>query len=186
MPSPKVSAIILAGGLGSRVGYRNKGLLPWHGRPMVDWVIAAIRDHVDEIIISANRDIEQYRARGYAVVCDEMEEHAGPLAGIASCFARTRGELILTAPCDMPQLPADLVPRLLQTLQQRPVDVALADDGSHTQYLVALYRKTSLETLPVALRDGVRAVRHYLATLDAATVDFSDEAAGFDNVNRLQ
>jgi len=183
--SPKISAIILAGGLGSRVGYRNKGLLPWNNRPMVDWVIDVVRKQVDEIVISANGDIDQYQARGYTVVSDEMENYSGPLAGIASCFAQAHGELILTAPCDMPLLPANLVFRLLTSLQQSGADVALANDGAHAQYLVALYRRSALETLPVALHDGVRAVRHYLDRLNTTVVDFSDQAHCFDNLNSL-
>jgi len=182
-PASIVGAIILAGGQGSRVGFQDKGLLQWQGHALIDQVIARIHPQVKSIVISANRHIDGYQQRGFQVIADQLPDFAGPLAGIASCLALVDSELVLTVPCDMPLLPSDLVLRLQQAITQNNADCAVAMDGSHSQYLVALYRRTALLALPQALNEGVRAVRHWQQRIHAVTVDFSDEAACFGNFN---
>ena len=75
-----VSGIVLAGGLGRRMGGVDKGLQPLHGKAMVEHVLARLAPQVDEIVINANQNLEIYRAFGYRVVSDEIGGFAGPLA----------------------------------------------------------------------------------------------------------
>jgi molybdenum cofactor guanylyltransferase len=179
-----ISAIVLAGGKGSRVGFRNKGLLLWNDWALIDWVLDRVGDQVDDIVISANADIAEYSMRGYPVV-EDANVDAGPLAGIDSCLVKTQGDYVLTVPCDTPQLPYDLVARLQHGLLDTSVDVAVADDGTYKQYLVALYRREALKQLRPALQQGVRAVRDFQAQLATCPVDFSDCADAFANLNEL-
>jgi len=165
-----ISAIILAGGEGSRVDFNDKGLLQWRDRALVDHVIECIRPQVDDLVISANR---------------HMPDFAGPLAGIAACHTHINSDFVLTVPCDMPLLPADLVSRLRIAIGQGNTDCAVARDGTYSQYLVALYRNTALLALPDALRDGIRAVRQWQKRIHTVTVDFADEATCFGNFNTI-
>jgi len=55
-----LGAVILAGGLSRRMGGIDKGLIPIAGKPMIAHVLQAIRPAVDELIINANRNTEQY------------------------------------------------------------------------------------------------------------------------------
>jgi molybdenum cofactor guanylyltransferase len=180
-----ISAIILAGGEGSRVDFNDKGLLQWRDRALVDHVIECIRPQVDDLVISANRHIEQYQTRGFHVVEDLLPDFAGPLAGIAACHTHINSDFVLTVPCDMPLLPADLVSRLRIAIGQGNTDCAVARDGTYSQYLVALYRNTALLALPDALRDGIRAVRQWQKRIHTVTVDFADEATCFGNFNTI-
>jgi molybdopterin-guanine dinucleotide biosynthesis protein A len=181
----RVSAIILAGGQGSRVDSRDKGLLQWRGRALIDHTIENLRPQLGTIVISANRHIEQYRQRGFAVVMDQLPDFPGPLAGIAAAFAHTSSDFVLTVPCDMPLLPKDLVSRLLSAFEQDDIDCAVAHDGTYSQYLVALYRSSALPGLPDALNEGVRAVKHWQQRIHCRMMDFADEAACFENFNTL-
>jgi len=184
---PGVTAIVLAGGQGARVGFQDKGLLQWRDRALIDHVIARIQPQVENIIVSANRHILEYQQRGFLVVSDQQPDFAGPLAGITSCLALVDTEFVLTVPCDMPLLPSDLISRLQRVIpQDSVVDCTVATDGSYCQYLVALYRRTALLALPQALEDGVRAVKHWQQRIRAVTVDFSDAAACFGNFNTLE
>ena len=67
----KISAIILAGGQASRMNHANKGLKTYRNNPLVSYVINSIASQVDDIVISANRDIEVYQQYGYPVIADE-------------------------------------------------------------------------------------------------------------------
>jgi len=77
-----ITAVILAGGKGSRLGGVDKGLLELNGTSLVQHLINRIQPQVSKIIISANRNLDNYKNFGFPVYKDERKDCAGPLAGI--------------------------------------------------------------------------------------------------------
>lgn len=65
------STLILAGGAGRRMEGRDKGLVSYRGKPLVAWVKAAIPNTCDDIMISCNRNFEQYEFFAQRLVFDE-------------------------------------------------------------------------------------------------------------------
>jgi molybdopterin-guanine dinucleotide biosynthesis protein A len=179
----KVSGIILAGGRGSRAGGVDKGLLPWQQSTRVEAVLQGLRPQVDDIIISANRNLERYRELGFTVVEDQLPDYQGPLAGIAACLPECRHPLVIVVPCDSPQLPQDLAARLLAPLEDEGVDLSFASDGVRGQYLFTAIRKKCRPSLLECLAAGERSVRNWHRRLQCKVVDFSDRAAFFKNLN---
>jgi molybdopterin-guanine dinucleotide biosynthesis protein A len=84
---------------------RDKGLEPLAGRPMIEYSLEAIAPQVDNILVSANRNLEHYRGYGYRVVTDSTGDFQGPLAGIAAGLQAVADERLLTLPCDSPFVP---------------------------------------------------------------------------------
>ncbi len=111
-----VTGLILAGGEGRRMGGVDKGWVLWHDRPLVVWVQERLRPQVGSLLISANRSLERYAALGLPVVRDDVPGFAGPLAGIAAGLAAAPTDWLVTAPCDSPLLPRDLVARFRSAL----------------------------------------------------------------------
>lgn len=109
------SAIILAGGRGKRMGYREKALMAIDGKPLVTYVINSLEKLVDEIIISvrdkAQGDLLNSVLPGYTYACDEVE-NKGPLSGILSGLTLCRNEFCFIAACDMPFINKDVVKML--------------------------------------------------------------------------
>ena len=64
-----VTAVILAGGRGSRLGGQDKGLLDWNGKPLVETLIDQLQKQRLDIVINANRNQDRYCAYGYDVRC---------------------------------------------------------------------------------------------------------------------
>ena len=60
MKDLSISAVILAGGRGQRMGGVDKGLVSWQKKPLIEYAIAAIEPQVDQLILSCNRNIEAY------------------------------------------------------------------------------------------------------------------------------
>ena len=91
MPIEKeeITAVILAGGRGERMGGLDKGLLQLDDKPLVQHVIDSLEPQVRNILINANRHLEQYGRLGYPVVQDSFTGFAGPMAGIASASPRS-------------------------------------------------------------------------------------------------
>jgi GTP:adenosylcobinamide-phosphate guanylyltransferase len=125
-----VTGVVLAGGLGRRMGGVDKGLQLLDGRPMVAQVIERLQPQVDELLINANQNLDRYAAFGHRVVPDSIEGFAGPLAGLERGLANATHGLVATVPCDSPFLPADLVIRLYEALATGGADLAVARTGS--------------------------------------------------------
>ena len=178
-----ITGVILAGGQGRRMGGADKGLQELGGRPMAAHVLERLAPQVGAVLISANRNLERYAELGCPVLPDTLHGYAGPLAGLQAALAQATTPLLVTAPCDSPFLPADLVARLHDGLvaQQAELAVACADGRAHRAF--CLLRRELLPGLDAFLAAGERRVGLWHASLNVVEVDFSDEAAAFGNIN---
>ena len=122
----KITGVILAGGRGQRLGGIDKGLAPYRGRPLIEWVIERIEPQVDEFVINANRSPERYAAYGVPVIPDVLGDFPGPLAGLHAGLVRASHDWVLTIPCDTPSLPRDLVARMQAGLSSENIEVVVA------------------------------------------------------------
>jgi molybdenum cofactor guanylyltransferase len=179
--SEKITGVVLAGGQGRRMGGVDKGLQPLAGKPMIEHVIARLRPQVDEILINANQNLERYRGFGYPVVPDVTGGFAGPLAGLQAGLQAATHPIVVTAPCDSPFLPGDLVERLLAQLGSN--DLAVARTGSQAHPVFALVRRERLAHLTAYLAGGGRKIDAWYASLKTIEVGFDDEAQAFSNIN---
>ena len=177
-----VAAVILAGGQGRRMGGADKGLIDYRGRPLVEWVLAALAPQIDEIVISANRNLERYAAYGRRVLPDTLPDYPGPLAGVLAALQAVTADWLLVVPCDTPHLPADLVLRLLGAAQLEGVPLAVAEDAVRVHHSCFLVPTGQRDPLAGFLARGERAVRHWQAELSSTRVRF--DAAGFANFNQ--
>lgn len=60
-----ITGVILAGGLGRRMGGVDKGLRELRGKAMVAWVLERFAPQVDELLINANQNHEIYARLGH-------------------------------------------------------------------------------------------------------------------------
>ncbi len=179
-----ITGLVLAGGMGRRMDSRDKGLVEFRGKPMVAHVIERLAPQVESVIINANRNLDQYGAFGHPVVSDEVGGFAGPLAGLHAGMQVCKTELIVTAPCDSPFLPLDLVARLHAAMENEIADLAVARTGGFAQPVFALYNVSLLPSLTQFLESGGRKIDTWYATHRMVEVDFADESA-FANINTI-
>jgi molybdopterin-guanine dinucleotide biosynthesis protein A len=183
MSDNKITGVILAGGLGRRMGGIDKGLQELRGRPMVHWVVERLAPQVDELLINANQNGERYAAFGHRVVPDQIPDFAGPLAGLHAALSAAAHPLVATAPCDSPFLPADLVSRLFSALTATSADLAVARTFDQPHPVFCLCRRDVLPHLTEFLAGGGRKIDRWYATLKVVEVAFDDEADAFENIN---
>ena len=108
--------VILAGGLATRMGGGDKGLLPLGDGTLLSSVIDRLEPQVADLALNANGDPARFADFKMAVLPDSIDGFAGPLAGVLAGLdwaAKHGAETIVTAAADTPFFPADLVPRLL-------------------------------------------------------------------------
>jgi molybdopterin-guanine dinucleotide biosynthesis protein A len=184
----KVTGLILAGGAGRRMDGQDKGLLLWQGKPLVSHVVERLVPQTSTLIISCNRNVEKYRSLGHPTVEDQRTGFEGPLAGIEAASSRIKTPFVAIVACDTPQLPTDLVRRLLVPLcadtESAPL-ISFAHDGQREQYLCALIKTECLAGLSEFMQQGHRAVKHWYRQNPHVSVDFSDVTNSFQNHNYL-
>jgi molybdopterin-guanine dinucleotide biosynthesis protein A len=183
IPQKEITGVILAGGRARRMGGIDKGLILLNGKPMVVHVIAALRAEIDNLLINANRNLEQYAAFGYPVIPDIMDGYLGPLAGIASGMRAAGSRYIVTAPCDSPLVANNLVRRLYETLIREGADISVAHDGERMHPVFALMRRDLLPSLLDFLNAGQRKIDRWYAQHRLAVAYFRDQPEAFRNVN---
>lgn len=175
-----IAAVILAGGRATRMGGADKGLIEYRGRKLIEHVIDRIAPQVEDIVISANRNLDAYSGLGFRVVADDRPDLLGPLAGLAAAMQQTSLPWVLSVACDLPNLPLNLVRRLRAALGENHVAIAATSDGR--QNVVALYRRDVATALQNYLGGGGRKVADWQSSLASTTVRFDDTAA-FANIN---
>jgi molybdopterin-guanine dinucleotide biosynthesis protein A len=184
MPSKSdVTGIVLAGGQGRRMGGVDKGLVELDGMPLVAHVIARLAPQVATLVVNANRNATRYAAFGYPVVPDALDGYAGPLAGLHAGMTAAATPFVVTAPCDSPYLPTDLVARLAAAAAADRADLAVAKTLSQPHPVFALVRRELLPHLDAFLAGGGRKIDAWYSTLAVVEVGFDDEAEAFRNFN---
>ena len=176
-----ITAVILAGGQGSRLGGVDKGLISLRQISLVQHVINRIEPQVAKIIISANRNLDVYTNLGYPVYTDEISNFAGPLAGILKALQHCQSEWLITIPADSPFIANNLARRLIQSVGDNKI--AIAHDGERLQPTFSLIHKSLESSLEDFLQKGERKTRVWMQQQSHTVVDFSDQADAFININ---
>ncbi len=181
-----VTGLILAGGKGSRMGGVDKGLQAFRGKRLVDHVYERFAPQVGGVIINANQNHEEYKTFGVRVVSDAIGGFAGPLAGFHAGLSVSKRPFLASVPCDSPFLPADLIERLYQRIDESGAELAVAKTGDQPHPVFSLMRRGVLDHLADFLKGGGRKIDAWYATLNVVEVAFDDEAEAFSNFNTLE
>ncbi len=194
-----ITAIILAGGRGSRMGGVDKGLQNFNGMPLALHTLTRLQmgGGVGSIMLNANRNLAAYESFGTSVWPDAQADYAGPLSGFLTGLEHCETPYLLTVPCDTPLLPLDLAQRLAGALQAQDADIAMVaapeagKDGHmqlRTQPVFCLLRVALLESLVHFTQHGGRKIDAWTALHKTAIVPFDtpgDNPQAFFNANTL-
>jgi molybdopterin-guanine dinucleotide biosynthesis protein A len=195
--SEGVTALILAGGRGSRMGGIDKGLQNFRGLPLALQTLMRLQLQSlppQEVLINANRNLAAYESLGAAVWPDTLDGFAGPLAGFLTGLERCETPLLLTVPCDTPLFPLDLIERLHAALIEQNADLAMAaareEDGQvRPQPVFCLLRIELLDSLVAFTQKGGRKIDAWTGQHRCAIVPFDqpqDAPEAFFNANTLE
>ncbi|WP_159567231.1 molybdenum cofactor guanylyltransferase MobA [Budvicia diplopodorum] len=183
MPIPPLTGAILSGGKATRMGGSDKGLVKVNGIPLYQHVLTRLKPQVEHIVISANRNIEEYKKSGYPVFSDSISGFNGPLAGILTILENSPTDWVLFSPCDTPLIPHNLAEKLWNNRNHQPA--AYADDGQRAHPTLALLHTSLITPLRDYLLGGDRKLMIFLSQQHATAVDFKDSPKAFKNINTL-
>jgi molybdopterin-guanine dinucleotide biosynthesis protein A len=200
LTADQITAVLLAGGRGSRMGGVDKGLQPFHGVPLALNALQRLQRQSlapASMLINANRNLQAYAAWGVPVWPDTLPDFAGPLAGFLTGLQHCETPYLLTLPCDVPRFPLSLCERLAQALQAQEADIAMAaapegDTAGTTQPrrqpVFCLLRTQLHQSLQQFTQDGGRQIDAWTAQHHRVIVPFDqagDDPLAFANANTL-
>jgi molybdopterin-guanine dinucleotide biosynthesis protein A len=182
--------VVLAGGLGRRIGGGDKPMVKVGGRPMLERVIARLAPQCRGLVLSANGDPARFAAFGLPVAADGVGGFAGPLAGLLAALDwaaanRPDVDFVASAAGDCPFAPRDLVARLRAAAITEGAPLAIAASGGRAHPTMGLWSVSLREDLRRALVvEGRREVDRWTARHRRAIVAWPTEPFDpFFNVN---
>jgi molybdenum cofactor guanylyltransferase len=153
----RIAGIILAGGQSRRMDGRDKALLPFGDRRLIDHIHERLSRQVDAIALNSNGDPGSFRNLHVPVIPDDIAGFAGPLAGILAAMEWADNQAtpfshILTVATDTPFFPDDLVHTLRRSIADTPGHIGVAASGNRLHPVFGLW--------PVFLKSDLR---HWLS-----------------------
>lgn len=168
-PALPHSAIILAGGRGSRLGHVAKPLVEVGGRTMLEAALVAASSASETVVVG---QVPVPSGVGQVV---EDPPFGGPAAGVsAGLRALSRNEpWVLVLAADLPAVD-QAVPVLLSAAAALGDDIVdglcFHDRTGHPQWMLALYRTSSLRSAVDAVATTDLSLRRLLAPLTLTTI----------------
>lgn len=195
--SSEITALVLAGGRGSRMGGVDKGLQKFRDTPMALNALLRLQVQagglVGGLMVNANRNLAAYEAFGHPVWPDSLPDYAGPLAGFLTGLSHCETPYLLTVPCDSPLFPLDLAQRLAAAFDDPATEIAMAsaregDDTLRMQPVFCLLRADLLPSLMAFTQAGGRKIDRWTDQHRTVVVPFDlpgDDPQAFFNANTL-
>ncbi|WP_313089638.1 molybdenum cofactor guanylyltransferase MobA [Stutzerimonas nitrititolerans] len=180
---PSCSILLLAGGRGSRMGGQDKGLVIWRGQSLVSWLHAVARPLTDDLIISCNRNHQQYADFADQLVSDQERDFPGPLAGIRAGLAAARNQWLMVLPCDAPLIDRPLLTSLHEAAFRAPERPLMLRQGQQWQPLFCMIPLSIAPSIEMAWQNGARSNRDVLLRLGADSLELSPSDPRLANLN---
>ncbi|MCS3836973.1 molybdopterin-guanine dinucleotide biosynthesis protein A [Pseudomonas sp. JAI111] len=180
---PPCSILLLAGGRGQRMGGQDKGLLQWHGEPLIAHLHRKTRELSDDLIISCNRNMEKYAPYADQLVHDDEGDFPGPLAGIRAGLKAARHGFLLVLPCDVPRIDAALLHDMRETARQHPDKPLMLRHGEHWEPLLCIIPTALLVDFEKAWNEGERSPGRIMRNLGATALQCPENDPRLANLN---
>ncbi len=160
---------------------RDKGLIEFQGKTFVEYVLAAMKPLVqDVIIVTGNPEYDRFDAQRI----EDSVPDAGPLAGVLTGLQHSKTDRNLVVSCDIPGITTDHLKRLTELSPKEQPDVVQLARGTQTMPLVALYSKSCMQTFKGLLDSGERRLRYAVSQCKTLTLTMEDSWwGGVEDIN---
>jgi len=161
-----VLAVILTGGLSSRMGGGIKSFKEFNNKKIFDRILENLNKQVNQIIINNNNNSELFLKYNITIVEDIFDNFAGPLAGIHSALNwinknNSNVKWLITVPGDTPFIPKNLVKILLNLAVEGDYEIVLAKSFGKTHPIIGIWRTYLQESLDKDLNKGIRKIMNW-------------------------
>lgn len=146
---PKINAILLAGGQSSRFG-RDKALLPFAGRILIEYIYHNLDQNFSKVIVVAAKD--KYSFLKGAEHREDIYQNKGPLAGIYTGLYFSDSRYNFVCGCDMPFLSSQYFSLLKKEAAENPeTEIIVPQFRGYLEPLAAIYRRSLLAKIKMEI-----------------------------------
>ncbi|MBD3883128.1 molybdenum cofactor guanylyltransferase [Phormidium tenue FACHB-886] len=183
---PHLSAIVLAGGLSSRMG-QDKALIQVEGVPLL-WRTCQIALHCTNHVYVVTPWVERYRVLVSPQVQFIAETPAPgelnsqtPLKGFLQGFAHMQTDWVLLLACDLPHLRIEILQNWIEALNAAEATIALPQNPEGWwEPLCGFYHRRCLPDLQHFIDSGGRSFLRWLEQQPVQALPLSDPAMIFN------
>ncbi|MEC9205662.1 MAG: molybdenum cofactor guanylyltransferase MobA [Pseudomonadota bacterium] len=177
----QLTALILAGGKSSRMEGNDKGLMKFNEKFLIQHLHSLANKFCNNVLVNANRNLDEYRAFGFTICNDLIDGYQGPLAGMYTGLEQAKTDYLITLPCDGPFINESYFKKMI--LLEKDFDINVAFDGNRVQPVYCLLRKDLKKSLKLFLESGQRKIDKWFESCSVNLIDFSNDEKMFININ---
>jgi len=180
------TAVILAGGLSSRMGFDKKELMI-DNESLLEKQIKTLSTQFDHILIISNNGNQKYLEYPKVTVCQDILKNYGPLGGIHAALKYSKDPFIYVIACDMPVINLKYIGYLRSLLNNQ--DAVVTRFGDWIEPFHAYYNQSMVDAIEQYLKSGRRSIYELLKHQDVTYIDeditrtYTSDWALFDNIN---
>jgi molybdopterin-guanine dinucleotide biosynthesis protein A len=165
------------------MGGQDKGLLEWHGEPLIAHLHRKTRPLTDDLIVSCNRNLEKYAPYADQLVHDDEGDFPGPLAGIRAGLNAARHNHLLVLPCDVPRIDQALLSSMREAASQHPDKPLMLRHDGHWEPLLCIIPVALRADFETAWKEGERSPGRLMRKLGATALECPDNDPRLANLN---
>jgi molybdenum cofactor guanylyltransferase len=149
------AGVVLAGGQSSRMG-RDKALLPFAGRPLIEDALTILREAALSTTIAGAGATAESTLSAYATIVRDSQPGLGPLAGICAAMNAATTRFVVFLPIDLPLLPTSLLRYMLHHARITGRAVTVPSLNGFAQTFPVVLERIVLRELRTELHLGKR------------------------------
>ena len=157
------TAIILAGGKSSRMGF-DKQFLQIDNIRIMDNLILKLEKEFDEIIIVTNKP-EEYIDYKYKILKDIIVGK-GPLSGIHVGLKESSSDYAFVVACDMPNINLDYIQYMKNLMGNKDYDGCVTCLDGFIEPFHGFYSKSIIDEIESYLENNIRSVTKLIKNLN--------------------
>ena len=171
--SQQIVGAVLAGGHSRRMG-RDKALLPFRGRTLIQRATGVLREALGEVFVVAHRAVG-YEFLGLPEYSD-LWPGRGPLGGVHTALNHSSGRPVFVLACDLPFVVPELVRHLVERASRDLAEpsararVWIPRVEGLRQPLCGVYSQECLPAINRRLRSGQLKVSEFLEEIEVADI----------------
>ena len=177
----KISAAILAGGKGRRMGLQQKEFLSIGGTNLLHHLLGILKPAFRDIILITNEPPEIYSGYGFDRIASDRYNGKGPLAGIHAALLNCPDRVFVFA-CDLPLLDISFIIKQIRHFRKGN-DALVPRHSNGIEPLHSIYAQSCLDAAEKVLADNERPpIREMLAIVRTIYWDIPKNDS-FTNIN---
>ena len=174
-----IDAVILAGGLSSRMG-EDKSLIKLNKKKLISHVMATIKPQVNKVWINTNKVLDEFPKD--IQFADSVQPSIGPLGGMFSALKKIESEWIQFCPNDCPFLPSDLVKKMYAKKNNENIKALLPLVNNKYEPTFLLCHRSVISTMTSFIEAKNYKLMDWVKANNFQGIEFLDDKA-FVNMN---